>query len=227
MAKIKNIPIYDRPYEKLILYGEDALSDSELLSIIIKTGTKTLNSMEIAQKIISKKAKHYNDLRFLQQISIKELMEFEGIGKIKAIELKAVGEIVKRIEKPINENKLYIQSGRDVVNLFMEQLRYEQTEVLKLIMLNQKNKILKMQTIAKGSQTGITFDIKQVLSEPIKLQVQKIIILHNHPSGDPEPSKTDIEFTKKLDQACLLMGIELLDHIVIGDGIFQNIIWKG
>lgn len=227
MAKIENIPIYDRPYEKMILYGENTLSESELLSIIIKTGTKSSSAIEIAQKIISKKATDYKDLRFLQHISIKELMEFDGIGKIKAIELKAVGEIVKRIEKPINESKLYIQSQKDVVNLFMEQLRNENSEVIKLIMLNQRNKIIKIQTIASGSATGITFDIKQVLSEPIKLQIPKIIILHNHPSGNPEPSKTDIVFTKKLDEACLLMGIELLDHIVIGDGIFQNIIWKG
>lgn len=85
----------------------------------------------------------------------------------------------------------------------------------------------KIKTIASGSQDGITFDIKQVLSEPIKLEIPKIIILHNHPSGNPEPSNIDIDFTKRLDRACSLMGIELLDHIIIGDGIYQNIIWKG
>ena len=185
MANIQIIPLYDRPYEKMVLYGEKALSESELLSIIIKTGTKNLSAIQIAQNIISRQAEAYNDFRFLQQLSINELMKFEGIGKVKAIELKAVGEIAKRIENPINSNKLYIKSHKDVVNLFMEQLRYEKAEIIKLIMLNNKNKILKIQTIASGNSEGITFDIKQVLSEPIKLQIPKIIILHNHPSRKP------------------------------------------
>ena len=227
MANINHIPVWDRPYEKMMLYGEESLSESELLSIIIKNGTKNLNALQIAQNIISKNVNIYSDFRFLQQISINELIKFEGIGKIKAIELKAVGEIAKRIEKPINEEKLFITSRKDIVQLFMQQLRYEKTEILKLVMLNNKNKIQKIETIAKGSSDGITFDIKQVLSEPIKMQIPKIIVLHNHPSGVPEPSLADIEFTKRLDKACLLLGIELLDHIIIGDGIFQNIDWKG
>lgn len=227
MAHIEKIPIYERPYEKLELYGESSLSESELLSIIIKTGIKNINAIQIAQNIISKNADRYNDFRFLQQLSIEELMCFEGIGRIKAIELKAVGEIAKRIENPINEKKLYIKSREDVAKLFMQELRYEKSEIIKSIMLNNKNKILKIQTIASGNSDGITFDIKQILSEPIKMQIPKIIVLHNHPSGSPKPSGVDIEFTKKLDNACMLMGIELLDHIIIGDGIFQNIIWKG
>lgn len=227
MANINHIPVWDRPYEKMMLYGEESLSESELLSIIIKNGTKNLNALQIAQNIISKNVNIYSDFRFLQQISINELIKFEGIGKIKAIELKAVGEIAKRIEKPINEEKLFITSRKDIVELFMQQLRYEKTEILKLVMLNNKNRIQKIETIAKGSSDGITFDIKQVLSEPIKMQIPKIIVLHNHPSGVPEPSLADIEFTKRLDKACLLLGIELLDHIIIGDGIFQNIDWKG
>ncbi len=227
MSKIENIPILERPYEKLILYGEEALSEIELLSIIIKTGTKNLSAIQIAQSLILKSSENHKDLRFLQDLSINELVKIEGIGKVKAIELKAIGEIAKRIEKPINKDKLIITSRQDIVSLFLENLRYEKSETLKLVMLNNKNKIQKIKTIASGSQDGITFDIKQVLSEPIKLEIPKIIILHNHPSGNPEPSKVDIDFTKRLDKACTLMGIELLDHIIIGDGIYQNIIWKG
>jgi len=227
LANINYIPVWDRPYEKIMLYGEESLSESELLSIIIKNGTKNLNALQIAQNIICKNANIYSDFRFLQHISINELIQFEGIGKIKAIELKAVGEIAKRMEKPINKEKLIITSRKDIVKLFMQELRYEKKEILKFVTLNNKNKIQKIKTIAKGSSDGITFDIKQVLSEPIKLQIPKIIVLHNHPSGIPEPSLADIEFTKRLNKACLLFGIELLDHIIIGDGIFQNIDWKG
>ena len=227
MSKIDNIPIFERPYEKMVLYGEKSLSEVELLSIIIKSGTKNLSAIQIAQNIIAKNSENYKDFRFLQDLSINELMKFEGIGKIKAIEFKAIGEIVKRIEKPINKDKLTITSRKDIVDLFLEDLRYEKSEILKLVMLNNKNKIQKIKTIASGSQDGITFDIKQVLSEPIKLEIPKIIILHNHPSGNPEPSNIDIDFTNRLDRACSLMGKELLDHIIIGDGIYQNIIWKG
>ena len=227
MSKINNIPLYERPYEKMLLYGEDSLSESELLSIIIRKGTPKKSAIEIAQKIILENSEIYGDLRFLQQLSIDELMKFEGIGIIKAIELKAVGEIIKRIEKPINEKRILINSQKDVINLFMNQLRYEKVAIIKLIMLNNKNKILKIQTIAIGNSEGIRFDIKQVLSEPIKIQAPKIIVVHNHPSGDPKPSKKDIEFTKELNYACNLMGIELLDHIIIGDGIFENINLKG
>lgn len=223
MLNIEKIPLYDRPYEKLLLYGENTLTESELLSIIIKTGTKNLNAIQIAQNIISKNSAYYNDFRFLQNISYNDLIKFEGIGKVKAIELKAIGEISKRIEKPINENKLYIKNQNDVANLFMEQLRYEKIEIIKLVMLSIKNKIVRIQNIAMGSATGITIDIKQILAEPIKLQIPKVIVLHNHPSGNPEPSVADIEFTNKLKKACELMGIELLDHIIIGDGIFKSI----
>lgn len=227
MGKLKNIPIYERPYEKIMLYGETALSDSELLSIIIKNGTKSLNAINIAQNLIVRNSMIFNDLRFLQKISIEELMSFEGIGKVKAIELKAVGEISKRIETPINQEKLIINSRHDIVNMFMEELRYKEFETVKLIMLNNKNIIQKILTIAIGNSDGVILDIKQVLSEPIKLQIPKIIIIHNHPSGNPEPSKKDIEFTKKLYEASKLMGIELLDHIIFGDGIYETIIWKG
>lgn len=210
-----------------MLYGESKLTNSELLSIIIKSGTKNLTAIQVAQNLITKNSTMYNDLQFLRKISIKELMKFEGIGKIKAIELKAVGEITKRMEAPINEKKLVINSRKDIVNIFMEELRYKEFEIVKLIMLNNKNIIEKIKTIAIGNSDGVCLDIKQVLSEPIKLQIPKIIIIHNHPSGNPEPSKKDIEFTRNLYNASKLMGIELLDHIILGDGIYENVIWEG
>lgn len=226
MGKLEKIPIYERPYEKLLLYGESKLSNSELLSIIIKCGTQNLSALEIAQNLISNISNQYNDLRFLQKVSIKELMGFEGIGKIKAIELKAIGEISKRLEAPINSEKLLITSRQNIVNMFMEELRHKEFEIVKLIMLNNKNIIQKITTLAIGNTNGVVLDIKQVLSEPIKLQIPKIIIIHNHPSGNPEPSKKDIEFTHNLDKACKIMGIELLDHIIFGDGIYEIVIRK-
>lgn len=227
MSKIKDIPIYERPYEKLKLYGEESLNDSELLSIIIKNGTKNLSAIEIAQKLISTNAEKENDLSFLKEISINDLMKIEGIGRTKAIEFKAICELIKRIDKPINEKKLKINSSADVANLLMHELKELKHEVVKLLMLNNKNTLQKIKTIAIGCSNSASFDIKQLLSEPVKLQIPKIIVVHNHPSGDPTPSKTDIEFTKQLYITSKMLGIELVDHVIIGDGIYKNIILKG
>ena len=129
MSKIKNIPIQERPYEKMLLYGEKSLSNSELLAIIIKNGTKGQSALEIAQKLINIKANKFNNLRFLQELSINELKEIPGIGKIKAIQLKAVGEITKRISKPLTDKQIKIVKESDIINLFMSELQNEKNEI--------------------------------------------------------------------------------------------------
>lgn len=224
MSKIENIPIQERPYEKMLMYGEQALSNSELLSIIIKTGTKQKSALEIAQKLIKEKSNKYSNLRFLQELSIEELKQIEGIGKVKAIELKAVGEIAKRITKPLNKTQIKIENEKDIVNMFMNELQNEKNEILKIVMLNNKNIIQKISTIAVGNENNINTNIKAILSEPIKKQTPKIILLHNHPSGNPTPSKIDITFTEKVKKSANLLDIELLAHIIIGDGTYTNII---
>lgn len=225
--KMRLMPMSERPYEKLLLYGESALSNSELLAIIIKTGTKHQTALDLARKVINLGVnENANDLRFLQDISINELMKITGIGKVKAIELKAVGEIAKRMSKPINLNKVCLKTKSDVANLLMEEMRYEKNEILKLILLNNKNVVQKIINIATGKDNTLVFDIKQILSEPIKLQVPKIILVHNHPSGNSTPSKEDIQATKRIRQCAELMGIQLLDHIIIGDGEYNSAMWR-
>lgn len=223
MPNIKNIPTSERPYEKMMMYGESVLTNSELLSIIIKTGTKEKSSIDIAQELMNKNMDNSNSLRFLQTISIQELSQINGIGTVKAIELKAVGEIAKRISRPLTINRLKIKTRDDIVNLFMEELQTEKNEVLKVVMLDNKNIIKKISCIAVGSESNIYTNIKAILSEPVKIQIPKIILIHNHPSGNPTPSKEDIEFTKKIEKSAKLLDIILLDHIVIGDGTYQSI----
>ena len=223
MGNIKNIPTSERPYEKMLMYGERFLTNSELLSIIIKTGTKEKSSLEIAQEIMSKNIDSSNSLRFLQTISIQELSQITGIGTVKAIQLKAVGEIAKRISKPLKINRLEIKTRDDIVNIFMEELQNEKNEVLKIVMLDNKNIIKKISSIAVGNENNIFTNIKAILTEPVKIQIPKIILIHNHPSGNPTPSNEDIEFTKKVYKSAKLLDIVLLDHIIIGDGIYQNI----
>ncbi len=224
MGKIKNIPNMERPYEKMLMYGEKSLTDTELLSIIIKTGTKEESSFEIAQNLMKKMSIESENLRFLQTISIEELKEVKGIGTVKSIELKTVGEIAKRISKPLGTNKIIITSKEDVSKLLMSELQNEENEILKLLMLNNQNVLKKVLTIAVGNENNIYTNIKTILSEPVKMQIPKIILVHNHPSGNPTPSKIDIDFTERLKVASSILDIQLLDHIVIGDGECRSIL---
>ena len=222
MGKIKNIPTMERPYEKMLMYGVEELTNIELLSIIIKTGTKDESSLEIAQNLMNLNDE-LNNLRFLQTISIEELKKVNGIGTVKAIELKAVGEIAKRISKPLKKSNIKITSKYDVINLLMDELQTEENEVLKILMLNNQNILKKISTIAVGNENNISVNIKAILSEPVKMQIPKIILVHNHPSGDPAPSDIDIKFTQKVKNAANLLDIQVLDHIIIGDGTYRNI----
>lgn len=211
-----------RPYEKLEMYGESSLKTVELLAIIIKTGTKEKNVIEVAQEILELGINEKN-LSFLAEITIDELKKIDGIGRVKAIQIKAIIELSKRIYKSQITEKIQVKSTNDIIELFMEEMRYEKQEVLKSVILNCKNEIIKVQEICRGNTASVIFDIKTVLKEPVKLGAQRIILLHNHPSGDPTPSKEDIDATNNIKQAAKLLGIELLEHIVIGNGIYTNI----
>ena len=216
--KMKELPESERPYEKLEMYGAQNLTNSELLAIIIKTGTKDETSVMLAQKILNLRDDNSKqDLRFLQDISIKELMTIKGIGKVKAIQLKAIGELTKRLSKPIDNIKIKVKTPKDIANLFMQELRYEKREILKLIVLNAKNIIQKIVNISLGATNTATVEPKEILLEAIKCQAFRIILVHNHPSGDPTPSKDDYRITDRIYESADIMGIELLDHIVIGD----------
>ncbi len=221
--KMKEIPQSERPYEKLEMYGAQTLSNAELLAIIIKSGTKEESSVMLAQKILSMQKNTEDNLRFLQDISIKEFMSIKGIGKVKAIQLLAVCELTKRISRPIKNFNVQIKSPQDVANLLINELKYEKREIVKVLMLNTKNVILKIQDVALGGTSFAIFEAKDILKEAIKIGAPKIILVHNHPSGDPTPSNEDIELTQKLRQIAKMLEIELLDHIVIGDGKYKSI----
>ena len=179
--KMKEMPLSERPYEKLLLYGAEKLSNAELLGIIIKTGTREESAVAIAQKIL-KLNNGEEGLRFLQNVSIEELMQIKGIGEVKAIQIKAVGELVKRISKPINAKAHKVTNTKDVADLLIDEMRYEKREKVKLIILDNKNKILKILDISLGGTNFALIEPKEVLSEAVKMQAPKIILVHNHPS---------------------------------------------
>ncbi len=222
--KMKELPISERPYEKLEMYGEKSLSNSELLAIIIKTGTKEETSVGLAQRILSLNGNNNTqDLRFLQDISIADFERIKGIGKVKAIQLKAVCELAKRMSRPVKQLKIKIKSGKDVANLLMEEMRYEKREIAKVVVLNNKNIILKIIDISYGGNNFAMIEPKEILLEAIKCDAPKIILVHNHPSGNPTPSQTDYQVTDRIYECTQMLGIELLDHIIIGDGTYESV----
>ncbi len=222
--KMKELPSLERPYEKLELYGEEKLTDIELLAIIIKSGTRKETALQIAQRVLLLGNKEgYDNLKFLQQISLEQLTKINGIGKIKAIQLKAVGEIAKRISKPIYNKRIILKSTDDVANLLMQEMKGEKREIAKLLILNNKNTLLRIKDISFGGTNFAMISPKEILVDAIKMQADRIILVHNHPSGDPTPSKQDYLLTKRIMEAAELFNIHLIDHIVIGDNKYKSV----
>ncbi len=225
--RIKELPSSERPYEKLEMYGEKFLSNAELLAIIIKSGTKENTSVEIAQKILSlEKNNKTGMLRFLQDLSIEELIKVKGIGKVKAIQLKAVCELAKRMNRPIEKINIKIRDSEDAAKLLMQEMKFEIREIAKILILNNKNEVLKIKDISLGGSNYALIEPKEALVDAIKMGAPKIILAHNHPSGDPTPSKSDYITTEKIYDAAEMLGIQLLDHIVIGDEKYSSIFSK-
>lgn len=225
--KMKELPISERPYEKLELYGEKALSEAELLAIIIKTGTKEETAVELAKRVLGLNENiNKNNLNFLREKSIEEFMQIKGIGKVKAIQLKALCEFASRMNKPLDYRKIKIQTSKDIVKVLQDEMKYLKTEQLKLVILNNSNEILKIQNITEGNTNMVAADAKNILCEVIKMQAPKIILIHNHPSGNLNPSQSDITFTKKIKNASEILGIQMLDHIIITENGYTSIFYE-
>ena len=221
---IKELPQSERPYEKLELYGEKSLSNAELLAIIIKTGTKENTSVDIARQILNLNEMYdKTNLSFLRDLSIEEITKIKGMGRVKAIQLKAICELANRMNSPSNYKNTQVKEPNDIVKILMNEMQYEKREIAKIILLNNKNNILKIKDIAIGGNNFVTIGMKDILTEAVRENAPKIILVHNHPSGNSTPSNQDYEVTKKLETSAKLLGIELIDHIVIGKSEYTSI----
>ncbi|WP_132242043.1 RadC family protein [Marinisporobacter balticus] len=210
----------ERPREKLIKFGVSVLSNAELLAILIRTGTKETSAIELAQKILSIS---HSGLRYLADCTIEELSEIKGIAKVKACQIVAAIELGKRLAMSNSKAKLNIRSSRDVANVFMEEMRYYKKEYFKSILLNTKNEIIITENISIGSLNSSLVHPREVFVSAIRKSASSIILIHNHPSGNPDPSNEDIKITKRLIEAGKIIGIEILDHIIIGDGNYLSL----
>ncbi|GAK09279.1 DNA repair protein RadC [Geomicrobium sp. JCM 19038] len=210
---IMNIPNDERPRERLLLEGADKLSNVELLAILLRTGSRQESVIELSQRILTA----FGGLLPLKEATLEELQAIKGIGRVKAIEIRAVLELGKRIHTTSDKSRAIISSPNDAVDLVMEDLRFLKQEHFVAIYLNTKNQVIHKQTLFIGSLNSSIVHPREVFKEAIRRSAASVIALHNHPSGDPEPSEEDKAVTRRLFECGQLLGIEFLDHIVIGD----------
>lgn len=211
---IKDLPVSERPREKLYSYGPESLSNAELLAIIIRTGHKQDTALDVAQRILSMDNR---GLTYLSEVSIEQLMEVKGIGKCKAAQILAAIEIGKRLSRWGAHEKTRVNSPVVLANLVMDEMRYLNKEHFRIAILDTKNQILSIENISIGTLNASIVHPRDVFYAAIRRNANSIILIHNHPSGDPEPSKEDISITNRLIQVGDLLGIKVLDHIIIGD----------
>ena len=219
--RIKELSILDRPYEKLLNYGVTTLTNSELLSIILKTGTREKSALDVAKEIMAKD-KESIGFYFLNQYSLEELMKINGIGKVKAIQIFAILEMCKRYNSKIPIKGEKIETPEQLSMIFMNDLQDKKQEIIQTALFDTKNRLIKVVTNSIGTINSNTIDIREILLEPVKCGATRIAVAHNHPSGDVSPSNHDIIFTNNLFEACNIFGIGLLDHIIIGTGQFSS-----
>lgn len=209
--KIKDIPNIDRPREKALKYGFDKISNSELLAILLRNGTKGYSSIELAYEIL----KLANGLKGLKNISINELNKIKGISNVKSIQLLAAIELSKRINDDIEVNHR-INNGTDVYNLVGDLLKYEEQEHFILILLDIKNNLITYKIVYKGGLNFHLVHMRDIFREIVRNNAYKFICVHNHPTGDPTPSKSDYNTTLEILKNSNMMGIKFEDHIIIG-----------
>lgn len=211
--KILDMQKEERPRERLLKNGASALSDSELLAIILRTGSKKENVINLSQRILGE----YN-IKQLSQINITQLMKVHGIKESKAAQISACFEIARRLESFNDVEKPKISSPEDVYRRLFPRMREQKKEMFIELCLDTKNQILKEEVISVGSLNANVVHPREVFKLALTESAAHIIVAHNHPSGDPTPSREDIEITKKLVETGNIMGITVLDHVIIGDG---------
>ncbi|KXZ40167.1 DNA repair protein RadC [Alkalithermobacter thermoalcaliphilus JW-YL-7 = DSM 7308] len=214
---IKNLVKEERPREKMVLKGAKYLSNAELLAILLRTGTKDMSALELANYIINKEKE---GIKSLASITVEEMSQIKGIGTAKACQIIAALELGRRVAKSCKMDKFKITSPEGIANIYMEDFRYLKKEIFKILLLNTKNEIINDVEISVGSLNSSIVHPREVFIEAIKRSSNKIILVHNHPSGNPEPSKEDILITNRLVEGGKILGIEVIDHIIFGDGIY-------
>ncbi len=219
---MKNRPITERPYEKCLEHGPQSLTDGELLAVILRTGTKDCSALELAWKILEGHPV-YQGLAALHHMDSKMLKSIPGIGDVKAIEILSVLELSKRLQRASLKRKPDFSSPDYIAAYYMEDIRHLEHEKVILLLLNGKHQLIKEAPLSDGSANSAYVSTRSILMEALRCGAVYMILIHNHPSGDPEPSREDLVLTRRVKEAGELIGIPLSDHIVIGDRCYISL----
>lgn len=224
---MKELPLDAQPYERCLREGPEHLSDAQLLSIIIRTGSKEESSLELASKILALNYPREGILGLLH-LSLPQLMSVKGIGKVKGIQLLCIGELSRRIWKKKNlEQPLSFQNAKDVADYYQEDMRHKEQEQFRMMMFNTRQVMLGEVLLTQGTVNASFASPREIFLEALRHQAVSLILVHNHPSGDPEPSIEDVRLTKRIREAGELLDIRLLDHIIIGDNSYVSLKERG
>ncbi|WCK56879.1 DNA repair protein RadC [Aneurinibacillus sp. Ricciae_BoGa-3] len=220
---MRNVPESERPRERMLNSGAASLSNAELIAILLRTGSSRESVLSLACRLLNE----VGELRGLKSISYEELTAIKGIGPAKALLLIAGLELGKRISGESGSVRPAVRSPQDVANVMMEEMRFLTQEHFVCLYLNTKNQLIGRTTVFIGSLNSSIVHPREVFKEAIRKSSASVVCLHNHPSGDPTPSREDVEVTHRLQEAGRILGIDVLDHVIIGDGRFYSLKEKG
>ena len=217
---VRDLPISERPRERLLKLGSEALSAQEILALILGRGIKGESVMVTSQKLLSR----FGNLKGIANASVEELSEIKGVGLAKAAQIKAALELSKRLEGDAGEKqKPAVKSPEDVVNIVRSQLKGKKKEHFLVLCLDTRNRVINCRSVSIGSLDTSIVHPREVFREAVSSSAASVIFVHNHPSGDPEPSKEDVELTKRLVKAGEIIGVDVLDHIVVCDRSYLSL----
>lgn len=221
---MKDLPESEKPYEKCLKLGAGRLSDAELIAVIIRTGSQREQALDLAREILKLSP---GGILNLQYLTVEQLMELHGIGMVKAVQLKCVAEISKRISMTSRQQAVLLRDAHSIASYYMEQLRHEKKEHLVVSMFDSQCRLIADRTISIGTCNASLISAREIFLSALEKQAVYIVLLHNHPSGSPKPSEEDIVVTKKINQSGKILDIPLLDHIIIGDNQYFSFSEQG
>ena len=216
-ARMSDLPKQERPYEKCEHFGPEVLSDAELLSVLLRSGTEGVSALDMSRTILQ--ALGSGGIAMLHKASMESLLEIPGVGRVKALQIRCVAELSRRIAqaKIGAEDELVYDSPDVIGTYYMEEMRHESQEIVMVLCLSSRGRLLGKKIISRGNVNSALLDPREIYVEALTRRAASVIILHNHPSGDPSPSAEDITITKRIAHAGELIGIPLSDHLIIGD----------
>ena len=226
LATMKALPEDEQPYEKCVAAGPEVLSDAELLAVILRCGSQGCTSLQLAKEVL-KLCRYEEGLTGIHHLSLQQLQELRGIGQVKAVQIKCIGELSKRIARAGAKKSLDFNEPETIAHYYMEALRHEEQENVICMMLDTNNHFLGDVCLTRGTVNTSLISPRELFLEALSFHAVHLILVHNHPSGDPSPSPEDIQVSKRITEAGELLGITLLDHIIIGDQRYVSLFQSG